>query len=55
MDDFGAIPDDAVELVMAIEQALNIEITEEEAEEMPKFRTMQEAIDYFRERRKGGN
>jgi len=55
MDDFGVVPDDAVELVNAIEAALNIEITEEEAEEMPKFRTMQEAIDYFRERRKGGN
>jgi acyl carrier protein len=53
MDDFGVVPDDAVELVNAIEAALNIEITEEEAEEMPKFRTMKEAIDYFRERRSG--
>ena len=54
MDDLGAIPDDTVELVMALEKALNIEITEEEAEEMPKFRTMREALDYFRNRRKGG-
>jgi acyl carrier protein len=54
MDNFGAIPDDAVELVMAVEEALNIEITDEEAEEMPNFRTMQEAIDYFRKRKKGG-
>jgi acyl carrier protein len=55
MDDFGVLPDDAVELVMAIEAALNIEITEEEAEEMPRFRSMQEAIDYFRKLKKGGN
>jgi acyl carrier protein len=40
---------------MAIEEALGIEITEEEAEEMPRFHSMKEAIDYFRERRKGGN
>ncbi len=55
MDDFGDILDDSVELVMALEEALNIEITDEEAEQMPKFRTMQEALDYFRKRRKGGN
>jgi acyl carrier protein len=54
MNDFGAIiPDDAIELVTAVEKALNIEITEEEAEEMPKFRTLQEAIEYFRKRKKG--
>ena len=55
MDDFGDILDDSVELVMALEEALDIEITDEEAEQMPKFRTMQEALDYFRKRRKGGN
>jgi acyl carrier protein len=54
MNDLGALPDDVVELVMILEQALNIEITEQEAEEMPKFHTMQEAVDYFRKRRKGG-
>ena len=48
------IPDDVVELVTEIENALHIEITEEEAEDMPKFRTMREALDYFRKLRKGG-
>jgi acyl carrier protein len=54
MADLGDLPDDAVELVIAPEEALNIEITDEEAEQMPKFRTMQEAVDYFRKRKKGG-
>jgi acyl carrier protein len=42
---------DHVELVMAIEEAFDIEIPDEDAE---KIRTVQEAIDYVK-RKKGGN
>ena len=47
------IPDgslDAVELVMALEEAFDIEIPDEDAE---KIRTVQDTIDYIR--RKKGN
>jgi acyl carrier protein len=54
MDDFGALPDDAVALVMIIEEALGIEISDEEAEAMPDFNSVQEALEYFRKLRKGG-
>ena len=43
---------DLVELVMAFEEAYDIEIPDEDAE---KIRTVQDAIDYINKRRKGGN
>ena len=43
---------DTVELVMALEEALHLEIPDEDAE---KIRTVQDAIDYFNKRKKGGN
>ena len=43
---------DTVELVMAIEEAFDIEIPDEDAE---KIRTMQDAIDYLHKRKKGGD
>jgi acyl carrier protein len=42
---------DTVELVMALEEALHLAIPDEDAE---KIRTMQDAIDYFNKRKKGG-
>ena len=43
---------DTVELVMALEEALDLEIPDQDAE---KIRTVQDAIDYFNKRKKGGN
>lgn len=42
-DDLGADSLDQVELVMALEEAFNLEISDEDAE---KIRTVQNAIDY---------
>jgi acyl carrier protein len=42
---------DKVELVMALEEDLHLEVPDEDAE---KIRTVQEAIDYFNKRKKGG-
>ena len=44
VDDLGADSLDTVELVMAFEEAFDIEIPDEDAE---KIRTVQEAIDYI--------
>jgi acyl carrier protein len=44
VDDLGADSLDQVELVMALEEAFEIEIPDEEAE---KIRTVQNAIDYI--------
>jgi acyl carrier protein len=44
VDDLGADSLDTVELVMAFEEAFDIEIPDEEAE---KIRTVQDAIDYI--------
>ncbi|MGA2990548.1 MAG: acyl carrier protein [Candidatus Korobacteraceae bacterium] len=44
VDDLGADSLDIVELVMAFEEAFDIEIPDEDAE---KIRTVQEAIDYI--------
>jgi acyl carrier protein len=44
-------PLDRVELVMALEEALDLEIPDMDAE---KIRTVQDAIDYFNKRKKGG-
>ena len=40
-----------VEVIMALEEAFNVEIPDEEAK---KLRTVQDAIDYIQKRRKGG-
>ena len=44
VDDLGADSLDQVELVMAFEEAFDIEIPDEDAE---KIRTVQDAIDYI--------
>jgi len=44
VDDLGADSLDVVELVMAFEEAFEIEIPDEDAE---KIKTVQEAIDYI--------
>ena len=44
MDDLGADSLDTVELVMAFEEAFDIEIPDEDAE---KIRTVQDAVDYI--------
>ncbi|NLC70543.1 MAG: acyl carrier protein [Desulfuromonadaceae bacterium] len=46
MDDLGADSLDTVELVMALEEEFDIEISDEDAE---KVRTVQDAIDYINE------
>ena len=44
VDDLGADALDQVELVMALEEAFDVEIPDEDAE---KIRTVQDAIDYI--------
>lgn len=44
VDDLGADSLDQVELVMALEEAFELEISDEDAE---KMRTVQDAIDYI--------
>ena len=46
MDDLGADSLDTVELVMALEEEFDIEISDEDAE---KIQTVQDAIDYINE------
>ncbi len=46
MDDLGADSLDTVELVMALEEEFDIEISDENAE---KIQTVQDAIDYLTE------
>ena len=48
IDDLGADSLDTVELVMAFEEAFDIEIPDEDAE---KITTVHQAIDYINERR----
>jgi acyl carrier protein len=47
VDDLGADSLDTVELVMALEEEFGVEIPDEEAE---KILTVQQAIDYIKER-----
>lgn len=47
VDDLGADSLDTVELVMALEEAFDIEITDEQAE---KITTIQEAVNFIKER-----
>ena len=51
VDDLGADSLDTVELVMAFEEAFEVEIPDEEAE---KIRTVQDAIDYIGKHAKAG-
>jgi acyl carrier protein len=50
VDDLGADSLDTVELVMAFEEAFDIEIPDEDAE---KIRTVKDAIDYIGQHAKG--
>jgi acyl carrier protein len=50
VDDLGADSLDTVELVMAFEEAFEIEIPDEEAE---KIRTVKDAVDYINAHAKG--
>ncbi|MGB2603403.1 MAG: acyl carrier protein [Candidatus Sulfotelmatobacter sp.] len=54
LDDLGANSLDDVELAMAFEEATGVEVPDEDADKIRKFGTLQEAIDYFRKRGKGG-
>jgi acyl carrier protein len=51
VDDLGADSLDTVELVMAFEEAFEIEIPDEDAE---KIRTVQDAVEYIGKHGKGG-
>jgi acyl carrier protein len=51
VDDLGADSLDTVELVMAFEEAFDIEIPDEEAE---KIKTVKNAIEYINAHAKGG-
>ena len=51
IDDLGADSLDTVELVMAFEEAFELEIPDEDAE---KIRTVQDAIDYIGKHAKAG-
>ncbi|MFZ3211275.1 MAG: acyl carrier protein [Terriglobales bacterium] len=50
VDDLGADSLDTVELVMAFEEAFEIEIPDEDAE---KIRTVKDAVDYITKNAKG--
>jgi acyl carrier protein len=50
VDDLGADSLDTVELVMAFEEAFDIEIPDEDAE---KIRTVKDAVDYINSHAKG--
>lgn len=52
VDDLGADSLDTVELVMALEEDFETEIPDEDAE---KIRTIQEAVDYIKERQAAAN
>lgn len=51
VDDLGADSLDTVELVMAFEEAFDMEIPDEDAE---KIRTVKDAVDYIGKNAKGG-
>ena len=51
VDDLGADSLDTVELVMAFEEAFDLEIPDEDAE---KIRTVKDAIEYIGKHSKGG-
>ena len=51
VDDLGADSLDTVELVMAFEEAFDLEIPDEDAE---KIKTVKDAVDYIAKNSKGG-
>jgi acyl carrier protein len=51
VDDLGADSLDTVELVMAFEEAFNLQIPDEDAE---KIRTVRDAVDYIKKHAKTG-
>ena len=51
VDDLGADSLDRVELIMAFEEAFDIEIPDEDAE---KIKTVKDAVDYINKNSKGG-
>ena len=51
IEDLGADSLDTVELVMAFEEAFDIEIPDEDAE---KIRTVKDAVEYIEKHSKGG-
>ena len=51
VDDLGADSLDTFELVMAFEEAFDIEIPDEDAE---KIKTVKDAVDYINKNSKGG-
>lgn len=51
VDDLGADSLDTVELVMAFEEAFDIEIPDEDAE---KIKTVKDSIEYIQKNSKGG-
>jgi len=51
VDDLGADSLDTVELVMAFEEAFDLEIPDEDAE---KIKTVKDAVDYIGKNSKGG-
>ena len=51
VDDLGADSLDTVELVMAFEEAFDIEIPDEDAE---KIKTVKDAVEYIEKNSKGG-
>jgi acyl carrier protein len=51
VDDLGADSLDTVELVMAFEEAFDLEIPDEDAE---KIKTVKDAVDYINKNSKGG-
>jgi acyl carrier protein len=52
LNNLGGDSLDRVELVMALEEAFDIEIADEDAK---RFRTVQDVIDYINKRKKGSN
>ena len=51
VDDLGADSLDRVELIMALEEAFDLEIPDEQAE---KIKTVQDAVDYIEKNSKAG-
>jgi acyl carrier protein len=51
LDFFQSLPGNSIEPVMALEKTLHLAIPDEDAE---KIRTVQDAIEYFNKRKKGG-
>ena len=55
VDDLGADSLDTVELVMAFEEAFDIEIPDEDAEKVRSLRTVRDVLNRIQKYKKGGN